>query len=60
MKYYNVEAGDVVSAGEQIAKVGNQGQSTGPHLHFEIHSGGMNGKPIDPEEWLGERGLSVG
>jgi len=60
MKYYNVEAGDVVSAGDQIAKVGNQGQSTGPHLHFEIHTGGMNGKPIDPEEWLGERGLSVG
>jgi hypothetical protein len=60
MKYYNVKAGDVVSAGDQIAKVGSQGQSTGPHLHFEIHSGGMNGKPIDPEDWLGERGLSVG
>ncbi len=60
MKYYSVSAGDVVSAGEQIAKVGNQGQSTGPHLHFEIHSGGMNGKPIDPEAWLGDRGLSVG
>jgi murein DD-endopeptidase MepM/ murein hydrolase activator NlpD len=59
MRYYNVEAGDVVSAGEQIAKVGNQGQSTGPHLHFEIHDGGMNGKPTDPEEWLAERGLSV-
>jgi hypothetical protein len=60
MKYYNVQAGDVVSAGDQIAKVGNQGQSTGPHLHFEIHSGGMNGKPTDPADWLGERGLSVG
>ncbi|MGY5884794.1 M23 family metallopeptidase [Modestobacter lacusdianchii] len=60
MKYYSVSAGDVVSAGEQIAKVGNQGQSTGPHLHFEIHSGGMNGKPIDPEAWLNDRGLSVG
>jgi len=59
MKYYSVEAGDVVSAGDQIAKVGNQGQSTGPHLHFEIHTGGMNGKPTDPEEWLAERGLSV-
>ena len=60
MKYFSVEAGDVVSAGDQIAKVGNQGQSTGPHLHFEIHTGGMNGKPTDPQDWLAERGLSVG
>ena len=59
MKYYSVHAGDVVSAGDQIAKVGNQGQSTGPHLHFEIHVGGMNGKPTDPEKWLNARGLTV-
>ena len=48
MRYYDVAAGDVVHAGDQIAKVGNQGHSTGPHLHYEIHRGGMDGRPIDP------------
>jgi len=60
MKYYNVQAGDVVHAGDQIAKVGNQGQSTGPHLHFELHRGGMTGKPFNPAPWFAERGISVG
>ncbi|SDX51168.1 Peptidase family M23 [Modestobacter sp. DSM 44400] len=60
MRYIYVEAGDVVSAGYTIAKVGSEGQSTGPHLHFEIHKGGMNGKPTDPEDWLADRGISVG
>ena len=61
MRYLSVEAGQVVTAGDQIAKVGNEGFSTGPHLHYEIHRGGMNGRPIDPEEFLAERGgISVG
>ncbi|MGY2085828.1 M23 family metallopeptidase [Blastococcus sp. SYSU DS0539] len=59
MRYYSVAAGDIVTAGDQIAKIGNEGQSTGPHLHYEIHRGGMNGRPIDPRAWLGERGVSV-
>jgi murein DD-endopeptidase MepM/ murein hydrolase activator NlpD len=59
MRYYDVAAGDVVHAGDQIAKVGNEGFSTGPHLHYEIHRGGIDGRPIDPEEWLTERGVSV-
>ncbi|MBB3084853.1 M23 family metallopeptidase [Geodermatophilus sabuli] len=59
MRYYSVSAGDLVHAGDQIAKVGNEGQSTGPHLHYEIHRGGMTGRPIDPQEFLAERGVSV-
>ncbi|MGY1617729.1 M23 family metallopeptidase [Geodermatophilus sp. SYSU D00691] len=59
MRYYDVEAGDVVHAGDQIAKVGSEGYSTGPHLHFEIHRGGMNGRPIDTEEWLAERNVTI-
>jgi murein DD-endopeptidase MepM/ murein hydrolase activator NlpD len=59
MRYYNVAAGDIVHAGDQIAKVGSEGQSTGPHLHYEIHRGGMTGKPTDPKVWLADRGVSV-
>jgi murein DD-endopeptidase MepM/ murein hydrolase activator NlpD len=59
MRYYNVKAGNLVHAGDQIAKVGSEGQSTGPHLHFELHRGGMNGKPFDPLPWLAQRGVSV-
>ena len=59
MRYYDVEAGDLVHAGDQIAKIGNEGQSTGPHLHYQIHRGGMSGRPIDPQEWLAEHGVTV-
>ena len=54
-----VEPGQYVEAGETIALLGNRGQSTGPHLHFEVHQGGMNGKRIDPVPWLAARGVEV-
>ena len=59
MRYYEVEAGDLVHAGDQIATIGNEGQSTGPHLHYQIHGGSMNGRPIDPQEFLAERGVVI-
>jgi murein DD-endopeptidase MepM/ murein hydrolase activator NlpD len=54
-----VQAGQVVRAGDTIALLGNRGQSTGPHLHFEVHVGGLNGQKIDPLPWLRERGIAI-
>lgn len=50
-----VKAGDKVSAGQEIAAVGSEGQSSGPHLHFEVWVGGTRlkgGHAIDPIPWL--------
>jgi murein DD-endopeptidase MepM/ murein hydrolase activator NlpD len=55
-----VSKGEHVTAGEHIADIGSDGQSTGPHLHFGVRLGGLNGPYIDPVPWLKARGVDVG
>jgi len=57
---FTVRPGQVVSAGQQIATVGNRGQSTGPHVHVETHYGGLYADRRNPVPWLTSHGISVG
>jgi len=54
-----VKPGQYVQAGETIALLGMRGESTGPHLHFEVHQGGEYGTRIDPLPWLRARGVDI-
>ncbi len=57
MRYYDVKVGQRVRAGEKIAVIGNEGQSTGPHLHFEIKPDGVN--HADPQVWFRQQGIKI-
>lgn len=46
---FNVVAGQTVKKGDLIGFVGNTGQSTGPHLHFELR---VDGKAVDPQAYI--------
>ncbi|MBN9745244.1 MULTISPECIES: M23 family metallopeptidase [Amycolatopsis] len=57
MNSFSVREGQKVKCGQQIAEIGNRGESTGPHLHFEVWQDGT--KKIDPRPWLAARGVNV-
>lgn len=48
---FTVKEGDVVRAGQVVAKAGSTGRSTGPHVHFEVHK---DGRPVNPSAFLGQ------
>ncbi|MGV9389934.1 M23 family metallopeptidase [Streptomyces olivaceus] len=55
----NVKAGQVVKTGQSIAKSGNTGNSSGPHLHFEIRTTANYGSAVDPVAFLRDKGVTV-
>src|SRR4051794_2466022 len=57
---YFVQAGERVGPGEQRAEGGSRGQSTGPHLHFEVHpNGAMYSGAVNPGPWMRARGVAL-
>ena len=52
-----VRIGQEVGPGQQIAKVGSTGQSTGCHLHFIIRK---NGQVTDPVKFMRDQGAALG
>ncbi|WP_137992211.1 M23 family metallopeptidase [Streptomyces vilmorinianum] len=55
----SVSAGQTVSGGQQIGLSGSTGNSSGPHLHFEIRTGPSYGSDIDPLAYLRQHGVGI-
>jgi murein DD-endopeptidase MepM/ murein hydrolase activator NlpD len=49
LKSIEVKKGAKVSRGDIVAKMGNTGRSTGPHVHYEVR---LNGVPVNPEKYI--------
>ena len=52
-----VQVGDLVHAGQVVARAGSTGRSTGAHVHFEVW---QNGVVMNPRKFLGDQGIKHG
>ncbi|WP_037850430.1 M23 family metallopeptidase [Streptomyces sp. NRRL S-340] len=55
----DVKVGQVLATGQHIAKSGNTGNTTGPHLHFEIRTTPNYGSAVNPVVFLRAHGVKV-
>jgi murein DD-endopeptidase MepM/ murein hydrolase activator NlpD len=56
-----VNVGDQVAAGQVIGNVGSSGNSSAPHLHFEVHLGGQDpATAVDPVAFMAAHGAPLG
>ncbi|OON79310.1 peptidase M23 [Streptomyces tsukubensis] len=54
-----VDQGERLRAGQWIGQSGTTGNSTGPHLHFEVRLTPYLGSGVDPLTWFAERGVRL-
>ncbi|MFI8006364.1 peptidoglycan DD-metalloendopeptidase family protein [Streptomyces sp. NPDC086010] len=54
-----VSAGQTVTGGQEIGLSGTTGNSTGPHLHFEVRTGPSYGSDVDPIAYLRSHGVTI-
>ncbi|MFJ9039831.1 M23 family metallopeptidase [Streptomyces sp. NPDC102406] len=54
-----VDQGEKVRAGQWLGQSGTTGNSTGPHLHFEVRLTPYWGSGVDPVQWFAERGVRL-
>jgi murein DD-endopeptidase MepM/ murein hydrolase activator NlpD len=55
----SVKSGQTVGAGQRLGRSGSTGNSTGPHLHFEVRTGPGFGTDVDPVAYLRAGGVRI-